>query len=131
MKKTNFSACWGCLSPLNCIKALTLSLLLKFPYRILESWFFLWRSFNLMWLFVSIELSNDLIRNTISMSVLLFLAAIWISQINLQKWSYGIVGFSLAASWTFGSLSKNITHVSVTLLDVHLNWVALFCRHHS
>ena len=41
LRKNNLLRCWGCLSTLNWIEALTLSLLLKLPPRKLESWFIL------------------------------------------------------------------------------------------
>ena len=42
LRKNHLWRCWGCLSLLNWIGALTLSLLLKLPPRNLEPWFVLW-----------------------------------------------------------------------------------------
>ena len=47
LKKNHLLRCWGWLSPLNWIGALTLSLLLKLPPRKLEPWFVLWCFFLL------------------------------------------------------------------------------------
>ena len=41
LKKTHSGICWGCLSPLNWIKPLPLSLLLKLLIRNFEPWLFL------------------------------------------------------------------------------------------
>ena len=42
---------WDCLWLLNCLKALTLSLMLKLPPRNMEPWSFLWSSFLLLYLY--------------------------------------------------------------------------------
>ena len=55
-RKNHSLRCWGWLSLLNWIGALTLSLLLKLPPRKLESWFVLWSFFLLMLLRISISL---------------------------------------------------------------------------
>ena len=49
------------------IKALTLSLLLKFPPKKLEPWFFLWILFLLRLLYISINLTYSLAWNTAAM----------------------------------------------------------------
>ena len=48
---------WDCLSPLNWIRALRLSLLLKLPARKLEPWFFLWSFLLLMLVFISLNVA--------------------------------------------------------------------------
>ena len=56
LRKNYLLRCWGWLSLLNWIGALTLSLLLKLPPRKLESWFVLWSFFLLGSLCISINL---------------------------------------------------------------------------
>ena len=56
LKKNHILRCWGWLSLLNWIEALTLSLLLKLPPGKLESWFVLWSFFLLRLLCISTEM---------------------------------------------------------------------------
>ena len=88
--------CWCCVSLLNQIRVLELSLLLKLPSRKLELSFSLWSSFLLRFLCISINLPYDLAWNT----------AIWVCAPScylemldkLQKLLWGTVGHSFAAS---------------------------------
>ena len=59
MNKNNNLSCWGCLSPLNWIGALKLSLLLKLPAGKLQLWFVLWSYFLLRLSFFSINLAHN------------------------------------------------------------------------
>ena len=53
--RKNLVRCWGYLSVLNWIGALTPSILLKLPPRKWEHWFILWSFFVLRWLCISIN----------------------------------------------------------------------------
>ena len=57
LRKNPLLRCWGWLSLLNWIGALTLSLLLKLPPRKLEPWFVLWNFFLLRLFCISINLT--------------------------------------------------------------------------
>ena len=63
LRKIHLSRCWGWLSFLNWIGALTLSLLLKLPPRKLEPWFLLRNFFLLMLLCISANLPYGHIWN--------------------------------------------------------------------
>ena len=69
--------CWGWLSLLNQIGALTLSILLNLSPRKLEPWFVLWSFFLLRLLCISINLPYGHAWNTAVMSRLVLLAATW------------------------------------------------------
>ena len=56
MRKNHLLRCWGWLSLLNWIGALTLSLLLKLPPRKLVLWLFLWSFFVLRLFCISVNL---------------------------------------------------------------------------
>ena len=56
LRKNHLLRCWGSLSLINWIGALTLSLLLKVPPRKLEPWFVVWSLFLLWLLCISINL---------------------------------------------------------------------------
>ena len=62
----------GCLSLLNYIQALTLSLLLKLPPRKLDPWFILWTSFILGLLCISKNL-----RYCLAWNIVLLLGIVW------------------------------------------------------
>ena len=84
---------WGCLSFLNWIRTLTLSLLLILSSRKLEPLFLLWSLFLLRLLCISINLPCSLTWSSAVMSGLVLLTAN-----KLQKWIYSTVGLSVAAS---------------------------------
>ena len=63
LRENHLLRCWGCLSHLNWLGALTLSLLLKLLPRKLEPWFALWSFFLLRLLYISIILSYVLAWN--------------------------------------------------------------------
>ena len=75
LSKTCILRCWGWRSLLNCIRALTLSLLLKLSPKKLEPWFILWSFFLLMLLFISINSPYNYAWNTAIMFRLVFVAA--------------------------------------------------------
>ena len=77
LRKTHLLRCWGWISFLNWIGALTLSLLLKLPLRKLEPWFVLWSFFLMGLLCISINQLNDHASNTVIMSGPLPLVATW------------------------------------------------------
>ena len=128
LRKNRLLRCWGWLSLLNWIWALTWSLLLKLPLRKLEPWFVLWSFFLLRLLCKPINLPYGHAWNTVVMSGLLLLIATWnccISHKNdmLDCWSF------FAASWTLGSslkCSQLKSSTCITLVDVRLNWLNWF-----
>ena len=61
LRKDHLLRCWGCLSLLNWIGILTLSLLLKLPLAKLELWFVQWSFFLLRFHCISINLSYGLV----------------------------------------------------------------------
>ena len=69
LRKNHLLRCWGWLSLLNWIGALTLSLLLRLPPRKLEPWLILWSFFLLRLLCISINLPYGFTWNTVAMSV--------------------------------------------------------------
>ena len=75
LRKNHFLRCWGWVSLLNWIGAITLSLLPKLLPRKLELWFVLWSFFLLMLLCIPINLPYNHTWNTVAMSGLLLLAA--------------------------------------------------------
>ena len=75
LTKNDLLRCWGCLSHLNWIGALTLSLLIKLVPRKLESLFILWRFFFLRLLCISINQPYVHAWNTVVISGLVPLAA--------------------------------------------------------
>ena len=77
LRKNHLLRCWGWLSLLNWIGALTLSLLLKLPPRKLEPWFFLWSLFLLGLHCISINLPYGHASNTVAIPGLVPLAATW------------------------------------------------------
>ena len=86
--------CWGWLSLLHWIGAVTLSLLLKLP-PIKKPWFILW-SFYILWLmYVSINLSYSYVWNTFVMSGLVLLVAIWNCWISYKNECAGLLFFHL------------------------------------
>ena len=76
LKKNHLLRCWSCLSLLNWIGALTLSLLLKVPSRKLEPWFVLC-FFLIKLLCISINLPYGFAFNTVVMFRLMLLASAW------------------------------------------------------
>ena len=100
------------LSLLNWIGALTLSLLLKLPWRKLGPWFVLW-SFCLLRL---LSISIDLPYNTVVMSGLLLLVATWNCWISYKNRYAGLL----------------VLHL-LSLLNPHcwnLARLSLFCRYY-
>ena len=65
LRKNYLLRCWGWVSLLNWIGALTLSLLLKLLQRKLELWFVLWSFFLVQLLFISIHLPYCYAWNTV------------------------------------------------------------------
>ena len=78
LSKNNLLRCWDWLSLLNWIGALTLYLLLKLPPRKLGLWFVLWSFFLLCLLYIFINLPFGFAWNTVAMSGLVLVVAIWI-----------------------------------------------------
>ena len=77
LKKNYLLRCWGWLSLVNWIGALTLSLLLKRPPRKLEPWFVLWSFFLLRLLCISMNLPYGYVWNTVALSWMVFLVTTW------------------------------------------------------
>ena len=98
LRKIHLLRCLGCLSLLNWIGALTLSLSLKLPPRKLKPWFVLW-SFFLLTLFL--YLCKSTIRPFIEYCCHVLAGALscYLELLNkFQKWICRTVGPSLAAS---------------------------------
>ena len=77
LRKNDLLKCWGWLSFLNWVGALTLSLLLKLHPRKLEPWFIVWSFFLLRLLCFIINLPYNNVWNTVVMSGLVLLVASW------------------------------------------------------
>ena len=77
LEKKHLLRCWGWLSLLNWIVALTWSLLLKLPPKKLEPWFIVWSFFLLKLLCISINLPYAHAWNTVVMSGLEPLVVTW------------------------------------------------------
>ena len=89
LEENHLLRCWGWLSLLNWIGALTLSLLLKLPPRKLKTWFVLWSFFLLRLFCISINLPYGHVWNTVVMPGLVLLIATWncwISYRNGYAW---------------------------------------------
>ena len=97
--------CWGWLSFLNWIRALTLCLLLNVPPRKLKPWFVLWSFFLLRLLSISIHQPYGHAWDTVVMLGLVLLVATWnwlVTKTDMQDyWS-----FPCCLSWTLGSSLK-------------------------
>ena len=125
--RKNHLRCWGGLSLLNEIGALTLSLLLKLPPRKHEP---LCRSMK----FLSPEVVLCLYKSTIC-SCMEYCCHVWAGAPycyldlldKLQKQIRRSVGSSLSISFEPLARCRNIAifslFVGITLLDVHLNWL--------
>ena len=85
LRKNLLLRCWGWLSLLNWIGAVTLSLLLKLPPRKLEPWFVLWSFFLLRLLCISINLPYAHVWNTVVMSGLVLPVATWNCWISYRN----------------------------------------------
>ena len=85
LRKNHLLRCWGWLSLLNWIGALTLSLLLKLPPRKLEPWFVLWSFFFLRLLCISINLLYAHAWNTVVTPGMVCLVATWNCEINYKS----------------------------------------------
>ena len=91
LRKNHLLRCWGWLSLLNWIGALTLSLVLKLPPRKLEPWFVLWTFFLQKLLYISINLPYSHVWNTIVMSRLVLLIALWNCWISYKNGYAGLL----------------------------------------
>ena len=87
LRKNQLLRCWGCLSVLNWIRALTLSLLLKLHPRKLEPWFVLRICFLLRLVCISTNVPYSLAWNTVVMSRLVLLATGLAKMKKLVMWS--------------------------------------------
>ena len=85
IRKNHLLICWGWLSLLNWIGALTLSQFLKLPPRKLEPWFVLWGFFLLKLLCISRNLPYCHAWNTVVMSELVLLVATWNCWISYKN----------------------------------------------
>ena len=124
--KSLFLRCWACLSLLNWIGALTLSLLLKLPSRELEPWFVLSREVALCHYKYTIRPCFEYFCHvwTGAPSCSLEMSDI------LQKMDSRTAGPSPAASlnpWLIVEMyPAYVFSVGITLVDVHLNWINWF-----
>ena len=130
LRKNNLPRCWGWLSLLNWIGALTLLLLLKLPPRKMEPLFVLWSFFLLRLLCISINVPYGHAWNTVVTSELVLLPS-WYLELSdkLQKQICRIDGPSLAVSFEPLTHRHNVASLSLFyryLVDVHLNWLNWF-----
>ena len=117
LQENDLLRCWGFLSVLNWIGALTLFLLLKLPPRKLEPWFILWSFFSKVALYLY-KSTYGYAWNTVVMSGLALLADTWnclISYIN------GYAGLLVLHLLPLGLLAHWWNDVGITLVDVCLN----------
>ena len=91
LRKNHFLRCWGWLSFLTWIGALTLSLLLKLTQKKLELWFLLRSFFLYRLLCISINLPYDHAWNTVIMSGLVPLVAHCNCQISYKNGYAGLL----------------------------------------
>ena len=91
LRKNHLLRCWVWLSLPNWIGTVTLSLLLKLPPRKVELWFVLWSFFLLRLVFILYKLPYDHAWNTVVMSGLVPLVAIWNCWINYKKGYAGLL----------------------------------------
>ena len=91
LRKNYLLRWWGWLSLLNCIGALTLSLLLKVPPRKLEPLFIIWGFFFLRLLIISINLPYIHAWNTVFMPGLVLLVAAWNCWIRYKNGYVGLL----------------------------------------
>ena len=106
LRKHHLVRCWGWLSRLNWIGALTLSLLLKLPPRKLERCLALWSFFLQRLLCISTNLPFSQAWDTLVMSGLVLLVATWNWWISYKNGYAGLLFFTCCLSWTLGSSSK-------------------------
>ena len=100
---------------LNWIGAFTLSLLLNWSLRKLESWFVLSCFFPLRFLFVSLSLPSGLAWNTIVSSGEVLLIAAWICWISCRNRYVGLLVLHSHSSLSNSSLFNKSLSLSVSL----------------
>ena len=126
LRRNHLLRCWGWLSLLNWIGALTLSLLLKLPPRKLEPWLVLWSFFLLKLLCISINLPYDHEWNTIVMSGLLLLVSTWNYWIRYKNGYAGLLILHLLPllnPWLIVEMMQAEVHDARWQLDVIVDWV--------
>ena len=106
LRKNHLLRCWGWLSLLNWIWALTLPLLLKLLPTKLELWFVLWSFFLQRLLCFCINLPYGHAWNTVVMSGLVLLIATWNCWISYKTNMQDCWSFTCCISWTLDSSSK-------------------------
>ena len=107
LRKNYLLRCWGWLSLLNWIEALTFILLLKLPSRKLEPWFVLWSFFILRLLCISINLPCSHAWNTVVMSGVKTLVASLTNYLLLSL--HYIIFFSFHSQ----KLYKTLIHIYI------------------
>ena len=123
LKKNHLLRCWNCLSLLNWIGALTLSLLQKLFPSILEPLFVLLNFFLLRLLCVFVNQIYDLAWNTVVTSGLVFPTNTGICCINCSN-GYVRHCHSFFASFEHLAVRQNVASlffIGATLADIHLN----------
>ena len=118
LKKNYILRCWGSVSLLNWIGALTLSLFLILSPRKLESWFVLWSFFLMRFSCISINLPYNLAWHTVFMSRLVLLAAKWNCLDKLTEWICRIVGPLLTASLAALAHCQNVASLRFYLPSI-------------
>ena len=113
LRKKHLLRCWGWLSLLNWIGALTLSLLLKVPPRKLEPWFVLWSFFLLRLLCISRNLTYGHVWNTVVMSRLVLVVATWNCWISYWNRYVGLLVLHLLPLFNPWLITKNVAGLSL------------------
>ena len=102
--------CWGWISILNWIGALTLSLLLKLPPRKLKPWLVLWSLFPLMLLCISIYLQYAHVQNTVATSELLGSPSL-ATSVKPLAYDWNVSKLSLFYQYYFGRCSSELAQL--------------------
>ena len=120
LRQNYLLGCWGCLSLLNWIGALTLFPLLKLPPRKFEPWFVLWSFFFMKLLFIKPRMEYRCV-STGAPSFYLDMGYM------LDKQLCRIFGPLLAATWVIVEMwPAQVFSIVITLVDVHQNWLIWF-----
>ena len=118
LRKNYLLRCWGSVSLLNWIGALTLSLLLILSPRKLESWFVLWSFVLVRFFCISVNLPSSLAWHTVFMSRLVLLTSKWNRLDKLREWICRIVGPSLFVSLAALAYCQNVASLRYYLPSI-------------
>ena len=140
LSKMYLLRCWGCLSLLNWIGALTSVLLLKPCPRKLDLWFILWRFLFRRLLCISIDSPYSHAWNTVVMSGLVLLTASWNFYLSYKNRYIGLlvlhllpflkpwVIIQLATFWWWAKASREVASEGPTVPHISLFYRCYFSR---